>query len=134
MTSKYGLVAVQAAIASSEGMNPIEAWNYSAATILDSPSSINKSCPKSTFLGLAELGVILGIKQGEYTKSVENKKYAQLALELLRENNSWANNPLKLWLALKKNITVKWMLLSPYGKQNCLLKRFKKIQLTSIYS
>ncbi len=78
-------------------MHPLDAWNYSAATIFDSPSSISKSCPKSTFLGLAELGVISGIKSGEYTKSVVNKKYAQLALDLLRENNSWANNPSKLW-------------------------------------
>ena len=46
---------------------------------------------------LAELGVISGISPGEYTKSVENKKYAELALKLLCEDSSWLNNPSKLW-------------------------------------
>ena len=97
MISKYGIVAVQAANAAGNGMHPLDAWNYSSATIFDSPSSISKNCPKSTFLGLAELGVISGIKPGEYTKSIENKKYAELALKLLRENSSWSDNPSKLW-------------------------------------
>ena len=98
MTSKYGIVAVQAASDASKGMHPLDAWKSSAARVFkNNTSCISKSCPKSTFLGLAELGVISGISPGEYTKSVENKKYAESALKLLRENSLWTNNPLRLW-------------------------------------
>ena len=98
MTSKYGIVAVQAASDASKGIHPLDAWKFSAARVFkNNPSCISKSCPKSTFLGLAELGVISGISPGEYTKSVVNKKYAELALKLLCEDSSWLNNPSKLW-------------------------------------
>lgn len=97
--SKYGAIAVEAACAASEGVDPIAAWKASAAKIfLDSPSGELKVCPKSAFLGLAESGEIAGVEPGKYTKSIDNRKYAETALTLLRENESWAKSPLKLWL------------------------------------
>ena len=74
------------------------AWEASAAKIFaHSPTSEHKPCPKSTFLGLAELGEIAGVKPGEYTTSIDNKRYAKDALALLRENESRSNDPLALW-------------------------------------
>ena len=97
--SKYAIVAVEAACAASEGAHPIAAWKASAAKIfVDSPSGERKSCPKSAFLGLAESGQIAGVKQGKYTKSTDNKRYAETALTLLRANESWGKSPLELWL------------------------------------
>jgi hypothetical protein len=97
--SKYGAVAVKAACAASEGVDPIAAWKASAAKIfLGSPSGEHKSCPKSAFLGLAESGEIVGVEPGKYTKSRDNRKYAETALKLLRENESWAKSPQELWL------------------------------------
>lgn len=97
--SKYAIIAVEAASASSQGLNPLDAWKVEAAKIfVNSPSSEHKSCPKSVFLGLAELGEIVGVKPGKYTRSIDNKRYAKTALTLLRENESWSKNPLQLWI------------------------------------
>ena len=66
ITSKYGIIAVEAACEASHGVDPLTAWKASAAKIFsDSPSSEHKGCPKSAFLGLAELGEIAGIKPGK---------------------------------------------------------------------
>ena len=98
ITSKYGIIAVEAACAASKGVHPEIAWQASAAKIFsDSPSSEHKGCPKSAFLGLAELGEIAGVEPGKYTKSIDNKRYAKDALALLRENDSCSNDPLTLW-------------------------------------
>ena len=108
MTSKYRIVAVEAAYAASKGMHPLDAWNASAAKVFkNNLSCISKGCPKSTFLSLAQLGVILGIKPGEYTQSIENKKYADSALKLLHENSSWSNNSLKLWERIMNGVEKK---------------------------
>ena len=98
ITSKYGIIAVEAACAASHGVDPLTAWQVSAAKIFsDSPASEHKGCPKSAFLGLAELGEIAGVKPGKYTKSIDNKRYAKDALALLRENDSFSKDPLILW-------------------------------------
>ena len=77
VTSKYGIIAVEAANAASNGVQPEIAWKASAAKIFaHSPTSEHKGCPKSAFLGLAELGEIAGVKPGKYTKSIDNKRYA----------------------------------------------------------
>jgi hypothetical protein len=104
LESKYAKVAIEAACAASDGVHPIAAWKASAAKeFLGSPSSEHKSCPKSAFLGLAESGEIIGIKQGKYTKSTDNKRYAEAALKLLRANESWAKSPLELWLRVMED-------------------------------
>ena len=96
--SKYGIIAVEAASAASHGVDPLTAWQVSAAKIFaHSPTSEHKGCPKSAFLGLAELGEIAGVKPGKYTKSIDNKKYAKDALVLFREDDSCSKAPLILW-------------------------------------
>ena len=98
ITSKYGIIAIEAACAASHDVDPLTAWQVSAAKIFaDSPSSEHKGCPKSAFLGLAELGEIAGVNPGKYTKSIDNKRYAKDALALLREDDSLSNDPLGLW-------------------------------------
>ena len=98
ITSKYGIIAVEAACAASKGVHPEIAWQASAAKIFpNSPASEHKGCPKSAFLGLAELGEIAGIKPGKYIKSIDNKRYAKEALALLREDDSLSKDPIALW-------------------------------------
>ena len=67
ITSKYGIIAVEAACAASHGVSPLTAWQVSEAKKMfaDSPASEHKGCPKSAFLGLAELGEIAGVKPGK---------------------------------------------------------------------
>jgi hypothetical protein len=87
-SNKYGLTAVQAAEAATGGENPVHARESAAAKVfVESPSSQRKGCSKSTFLGLAEAGEIVGVPAGSYTRSVNNKRYA-VAVLLLRENQA----------------------------------------------
>lgn len=101
--SKYAKVAVEAADVASKGINPVTAWvSVAAKVFLGSPSGERKNCPKSAFLGLAESGEIVGIGPGKYTKSTDNKRYAEMALQLLRANESWSKCPSALWLRVMK--------------------------------
>ena len=65
----------------------------------DSISSQEKGCPKGTFLGLCEAGLVKGIPRGNYTKSVKNKEYALQAIEILKQSNK-TYTPKELWAAL----------------------------------
>ncbi|TDR14062.1 DUF6979 family protein [Marinomonas communis] len=96
--SKYGDVAVEATRIAQTGVCPIEAWKTAATReFKDRIASINKGCPKSTFLGLAEDGFILGVPSGSYTKSILNKQYALEALALLKHDGNFRKDLKKLW-------------------------------------
>jgi hypothetical protein len=96
--TKYSMIAMKAVETASKGMHPITAWETAAAEVFpNSPSGRAKACPKSSFLGLAENGFLTGIPSGRYTKSESNKRYAIVALQLLRGDNSLSINPKTLW-------------------------------------
>jgi len=78
-------------------INPIEAWVEAVKDAGLSSSSQKKGCPKNTFLGLCEDGLIIGVKPGEYTKSKKNKAYGVNAVTLLRKNPELANKQNELW-------------------------------------
>lgn len=90
--SKYGAVAVRAVglMLWEPGTPPGEAWASAAERVFpDSPSSREKGCPKSAFLGLCEEGRVAGASPGAYTRSVLNKEYAVRGLEVLRRSRVW---------------------------------------------
>lgn len=95
--SKYGIVAVEAVKITQSGINPCDAWKLAVKNNFSNSSSINKSCPKNAFLGLAENGCIKGIPSGNYTKSKDNKLYALNALSLLKQNSLLIGNKKELW-------------------------------------
>jgi hypothetical protein len=97
---KYGEAAVLAANLYREGtaVSPNQAWAIAVKKILSSSeSSREKGCPRGTFLGLCETGVISGIPNGSYCRSIKNKKYALKALELLRNEPILAHDVKALW-------------------------------------
>lgn len=96
--SPYGKLAVRAADSAGRGTHPVKAWQTAALDIFHhSISGQQKNCPKSTFLGLAEAGEIVGIEAGHYTRSKDNKRYAIAALKLLRNGTGHSTDPVKLW-------------------------------------
>jgi hypothetical protein len=97
--TRYGLAAIKAAtFATDGGMSPEHAWQIAAGEVFpDSLASQVKACPKSAFLGLAEAGHIAGISPGRYTKSVDNRRYAEAALKILQQNAALAENANELW-------------------------------------
>jgi len=80
-------------------LSPREAWNNNAIFFYpDKVSSQQKGCPKSTFLGLCEEGLVKGIKSGSYTKSKLNKRYGIEAVGYLRSQPNLSES--ELWLLI----------------------------------
>lgn len=97
---KYGEAAIKAVRIIKEGntTSVVDAWNRSVAEIFPhSESSQIKSCPRGTFLGLCESGMVVGIPAGEYTKSRDNKAYALKAVNFLRLDPMLVNDESVLW-------------------------------------
>lgn len=82
-------------------ITPVDAWKEAAKEVFpNNPASIEKSCPKSAFLGLCEDGYVKGVPPGKYTRSQDNKKYVIEALELLKLENSLSEK--ELWEKIDK--------------------------------
>ena len=98
--NKYGQTALKAVQNYKSSYAITEIYARAAKEIFDTKSSQEKGCPKGTFLGLCEEGLVKGIPRGNYTKSVKNKEYALQAIEILK----WADNkiytPKELWAEL----------------------------------
>ena len=104
--AKYGDCAVQAANEAAISGDPITAWNRAAASLFgESRTAREKGCPKSTFLGLCEAGLVAGVKPGPYTRSIDNKAYGLKAVERLRQNSSLSDDPKRLWAEIMEGIT-----------------------------
>ncbi|MDP3358320.1 MAG: hypothetical protein Q8S41_03125 [Lutibacter sp.] len=84
--NKYGQAAIKATELSKLGNSPIESWEKATIEIFGDSTSQKKVCPKSTFLALAEKGLVKNILPGSYAKAKENKEYAIKAIEILKQN------------------------------------------------
>lgn len=96
--ASFALAALKATELAQRGIDPEYAWRSAAITVF--PNSVEnqkKGCPKSTFLGLAEAGHIVGIQPGKYTTSIDNKRYALSALRKLQTDPSLQDAPNDLW-------------------------------------
>ncbi|WP_405606240.1 DUF6979 family protein [Polaribacter sp. Asnod1-A03] len=101
--NKYGFAAKEATLI---GGNPLESWEI-AVKDFDSESSKTKPCPKNTFLGLCEAGLVKGIKPGSYFISKKenlNKKYAIKAVELLVLDSNLSKN--QLWKKVREELGI----------------------------
>ncbi|MCH3884395.1 DUF6979 family protein [Tenacibaculum aquimarinum] len=95
--NKYGLTALKSAQNYKKSYSIIEIWSRSAKEVFETKNSQEKSCPKNTFLGLCEEGLVKGISKGDYTKSIKNKEYGLKAITILRENQNTSFTPKQLW-------------------------------------
>ncbi len=79
-------------------LTPDVAWEKAALEIFpESETSRNKGCPKGTFLGLCEDGLVTAVAAGNYTKSTKNKEYGIKALELIKKHPHLTEDQMKLW-------------------------------------
>lgn len=99
--NKYGLIAIKSTQNFKENYSITEIYSRTAQVIFDSKSSQEKSCPKTTYLGLCEEGLVKGIPKGKYTKSVKNKEYALKAIKILKQNTKTSFLPKELWEKLE---------------------------------
>lgn len=87
--NKYAQVAINTVekIKINPNLNPKDAWKIEAALIFgEGTHSYKKGCPKGSFLGLCEEGLIEDIPSGKYTNSECNKRYAIEAVNYLKKN------------------------------------------------
>ena len=95
--NKYGLTDLKSVQNYRDAYSIIEIWSNSAKEIFETKSSQEIGCPKGTFLGLCEEGLVKGIPKGSYTRSVKNKKYALKAVEILKQNRQTTFSSNELW-------------------------------------
>lgn len=97
--SRYGDVAVRAVtIVAEDNVSPKSAWEKAVREFYPSSESSQwKACPRNTFLGLCEDGIIDGVKNGDYCRSKNNKEYALRAVALLTKNPELALDEKELW-------------------------------------
>lgn len=95
--NKYGLCTIRSIELNLKFHNAVESWEKAATAIFESESSRSKSCPKNTFLGLCNEGLIEGISKGKYTGSKLNKAYGLKAVEILRKNHPTIFSAKELW-------------------------------------
>jgi hypothetical protein len=99
--NKYGLTAIRTLETHKTNTSLRESWFSAAIELFDSESSQNKGCPRSTFLGLCEEGLIKGISKGEYeSNSTKNKTHAIEAVTYLKENKVEFISTKELWSKL----------------------------------
>lgn len=100
--NKYGETAIRT-LEIHQTENPLrDSWNTAIKDFFDSESSQNKNCPRSTFLGLCEAGLIKGISKGEYnSNSTINKNHAIDAVTYLKDNKVASISTKELWSKLK---------------------------------
>lgn len=99
---KYGETALLAVklIESNQATTPQEAWEKASTEIFSAGTSKDKVCPRSTFLGLCEEGLVRGITRGKYTTSLKSKSYGIQAAKLLVKDSTLSQSPLTLWKAI----------------------------------
>jgi hypothetical protein len=97
---KYGRAAMLAVALCRFGRDnsPEKAWERAVAEVFpDSQSSQEKGCPKNTFLGLCQEGLVKGIGRGEYTNSQLNREYGIKAVGLLQSDPELSGDMDVLW-------------------------------------
>ncbi|WP_237275815.1 DUF6979 family protein [Tenacibaculum ovolyticum] len=99
--NKYAKTAIECVENFNDSNCIKEMWAKYVKENFDSESSQKKSCPKNTFLGLCEEGLVIGIPKGKYTKSIKNKNYALQAIEILKQNTQTSISPKELWEQLE---------------------------------
>ncbi len=99
---KYGQAALKAIrlIEKKEVTTPTEAWEFATTELFGrGTASQKKGCPRCTFLGLCEEGLVRGIEQKHDSNKHEskNKDYGIKAVQLLKHNSDLASNKNELW-------------------------------------
>ncbi len=97
---KYGQAAEIAAqlLAKQTTVSPRTAWDSAVARVFPENRSLRtKGCPRNSFLGLCEMGVVKNVVPGIYTRSIKNKGYAVRALAALRDNPALSEDERGLW-------------------------------------
>jgi len=106
---RYGKAAIEAVkLILSTKIYPEQAWDIATSNEFGRGTNLQKKgCPKGAFIGLCEQGMIKGVPIGSYTDSLENKRYAVLAVKILKEKPELLENKDKLWVEITEGKSIK---------------------------
>jgi uncharacterized protein DUF6979 len=98
---KFGQTAVRATELLRDGKcgAPTEAWQVAAREVFPGkPGAQKKACPRATFLGLCEEGLVVGVAAENSAAGEGNRVYAVEAVRLLHQEPALAEGgPTALW-------------------------------------
>lgn len=95
--NKYAKIAIECIENFQVSHSIKETWLKYAKKNCKTKSSQEKGCPRNTFLGLCEEGLVKGVPKGNYTNSVKNKEYALKAIEILKWQKTTTFSQKELW-------------------------------------
>jgi hypothetical protein len=103
--SVYGKTAVKAVELFANTHDIQKAWTEAVQIFTNSHSARMKGCPKNAFCGLCRAGLIKGISvQSLQKEESKNAEYAIIAVNLLKEDASWANKKTACWEKIQEII------------------------------
>jgi hypothetical protein len=100
--NKYAQAALRAVELLHENTveSPAKAWSTATGEFFGQGSwGQKKGCPKNTFLGLCEEGLVKGVPPGiyNYRQNSKNKGYALKAVQLIKTQSELLNDVNGLW-------------------------------------
>jgi len=104
MNTIYGKAAVEAAkqLQENENITPEVAWNNAVSKFTSATHSINKDCPKTTFLALCDLnGLHLNLLKTSIRKT-KNHNYTAIMLNYISKKDGKIETKIELWNEVQK--------------------------------
>ncbi len=102
-TTVYERLTEQAVSALRAGRPPADAWAWAQTQVEGRQSTLNKGCPRSTFVSLAEHGYVTVYLPGEAASALSlNAQHALVAAAVQREHPEVLNNKRAWWEATQR--------------------------------
>ncbi|WP_230289394.1 hypothetical protein [Deinococcus sp. 14RED07] len=85
-----------------QGLTPREAWAAAQRLVEGTPSTLNKGCPRSTFVSLAEQGYVRGVPAQAATRPLTlNARHALHAWKVAQADPTLLNRKRAWWAATR---------------------------------
>lgn len=106
MSRIYGEAAIEAfqLLEKDKSLTPIEAWDKAVSKKTNSKHSQIKTCPRTTFLAVCDLGKHNLKIPNTVVKQTKNYEYTIIMLEYINEKKGDIESKKELWEAVQKKI------------------------------
>ena len=128
----YPFIAITAAklLQPNKNLGPKEAWKKAIEIYnkeYERSLQDNKGCPRNTFLGLCNLGLLKGVNEGDYGPKSDNMEYARVGVRLLAIGNQYQRHG-DLWTDILKELRIESK--APNSQAEIVLALFNNDYLT----
>ena len=128
----YPFIAITAAelLQTNKNLGPKEAWEKAIEIYnkeYERSLQDNKGCPRNTFLGLCNLGLLKGVNEGDYGPNSDNMEYARVGVCLLAKGNPYQRHG-DLWTDILEELRIESK--APNSQAEIVLALFNNDYLT----